>query len=72
MKNAKKKLAWQVVVSEFMCPIEFSKHQGLVSVDKQEYGRRLAALGVTAADIPAYISLWQCVAPQDRQEVVRF
>ena len=44
----------------------------LFSVDKQEYGRRLAALGVTAADIPAYISLWQCVAPQDRQEVVRY
>ncbi|KAG0568570.1 hypothetical protein KC19_6G029700 [Ceratodon purpureus] len=41
-------------------------------LDVQEYGRRLAALGVAAADIPAYISLWQCVAPQDRQEVVRY
>lgn len=38
----------------------------------QEYGRHLGALGVVAADLPAYISLWQCVAPQDRQEVVRF
>nr|PNR36513.1 hypothetical protein PHYPA_022364 [Physcomitrium patens] len=33
-------------------------------LDVQEYGRRLAALGITAADLPAYTSLWQCVAPQ--------
>ncbi|XP_058103293.1 conserved oligomeric Golgi complex subunit 2 [Magnolia sinica] len=41
-------------------------------LDIQEYGRNLAALGVAASDIPAYCSLWQCVAPQDRQEEIKF
>ncbi|KAJ4712557.1 Conserved oligomeric Golgi complex subunit 2 like [Melia azedarach] len=41
-------------------------------LDIQEYGRNLAALGVQAADIPAYRSLWQCVAPLDRQGVINF
>ncbi|KAL5973035.1 hypothetical protein ACLOJK_039842 [Asimina triloba] len=41
-------------------------------LDVQEYGRNLAALGVAAADIPTYRSLWQCVAPQDRQTEIRF
>lgn len=41
-------------------------------LDVQEYGRRLAALGIAAADMTAYTSLWQCVAPPDRQNVVEF
>ncbi|GKV09200.1 hypothetical protein SLEP1_g20741 [Rubroshorea leprosula] len=41
-------------------------------LDIQEYGRNLAALGVEAANIPAYRSLWQCVAPPDRQSVVNY
>jgi hypothetical protein len=40
-------------------------------LDVQEYSRRLAAFGVAAADIPAYISLWQCVAPLERHEAIR-
>ncbi|KAK9278492.1 hypothetical protein L1049_028058 [Liquidambar formosana] len=32
-------------------------------LDIQEYARNLSALGVEAAKIPAYRSLWQCVAP---------
>ncbi|KAK4750699.1 hypothetical protein SAY87_004181 [Trapa incisa] len=36
-------------------------------LDVQEYGRNLGSLGVVASDIPSYRSLWQCVAPQDRQ-----
>ncbi|XP_075661883.1 conserved oligomeric Golgi complex subunit 2 [Castanea sativa] len=39
-------------------------------LDIQEYGRNLAALGVEAATIPAFCSLWQCVAPPDRQSVI--
>lgn len=39
---------------------------------EQEYGRNLSVLGVEAADIPAYCSLWQCVAPPDRQNVIKF
>ncbi|CAI0446406.1 unnamed protein product [Linum tenue] len=39
-------------------------------LDIQEYGRNLAALGVDAANIPSYRSLWQCVAPSDRQNVI--
>lgn len=39
---------------------------------EQEYGRNLSVLGVEAADIPAYRSLWQCVAPPDRQNVISF
>ncbi|KAK4414140.1 Conserved oligomeric Golgi complex subunit [Sesamum alatum] len=41
-------------------------------LDIQEYGRNLASLGVDAADIPAYRSLWQCVAPSDRQNTISF
>lgn len=41
-------------------------------LDIQEYGRNLSVLGVEAADIPAYRSLWQCVAPPDRQNVINF
>jgi hypothetical protein len=38
----------------------------------QEYGRNLSALGVEAANILAYRSLWQCVAPPDRQNKITF
>ncbi|XP_050224191.1 conserved oligomeric Golgi complex subunit 2 [Mercurialis annua] len=41
-------------------------------LDIQEYGRNLSALGVEADNIPAYRSLWQCVAPPDRQSLIRF
>ncbi|KAI7740396.1 hypothetical protein M8C21_017154, partial [Ambrosia artemisiifolia] len=41
-------------------------------LDVQEYGRDLATIGVEAAEIPAYCSLWQLVAPQDRQAEINF
>lgn len=41
-------------------------------LDIQEFGRNLSALGIEADKIPAYCSLWQCVAPPDRQNVIRF
>ncbi|EYU23122.1 hypothetical protein ABFS82_09G064900 [Erythranthe guttata] len=41
-------------------------------LDIQEYGRNLASLGVDAADIPTYRSLWQCVAPPDKQNTISF
>ncbi|OVA10188.1 COG complex component [Macleaya cordata] len=41
-------------------------------LDIQEYGRNLVDLGVKAADIPAYCSLWQCVAPPDMQTAINF
>ncbi|XP_071710874.1 conserved oligomeric Golgi complex subunit 2-like [Rutidosis leptorrhynchoides] len=41
-------------------------------LDIQEYGRNLASLGVEAAKIPAYCSLWQLVAPQDKQAEISF
>ncbi|KAA8542136.1 hypothetical protein F0562_023288 [Nyssa sinensis] len=41
-------------------------------LDIQEYGRNLAALGIEATNIPAYCSLWQCVAPPDRQHTISF
>ncbi|KAI3978027.1 hypothetical protein MKX01_032404 [Papaver californicum] len=41
-------------------------------LDIQEYGRNLAALGVDAANIETYRSLWQCVAPPDRQSAINF
>ncbi|XP_057460047.1 LOW QUALITY PROTEIN: conserved oligomeric Golgi complex subunit 2-like [Actinidia eriantha] len=41
-------------------------------LDIQEYGRNLAALGVEAEKIPPYRSLWQCVAPPDRQNMISF
>ncbi|KAL3652642.1 Conserved oligomeric Golgi complex subunit 2 [Castilleja foliolosa] len=39
-------------------------------LDIQEYGRNLASLGIDAANIPEYCSLWQCVAPSDRQNTI--
>ncbi|PKA55238.1 hypothetical protein AXF42_Ash003875 [Apostasia shenzhenica] len=39
-------------------------------LDIQEHGRNLAALGVKATDIPAYTSLWQLVAPEDKQSQI--
>ncbi|KAL9239363.1 hypothetical protein vseg_013695 [Gypsophila vaccaria] len=41
-------------------------------LDIQEYGRNLAALGIDAADVPAYRSLWECLAPADRQSPISF
>ncbi|KAA8540690.1 hypothetical protein F0562_024391 [Nyssa sinensis] len=41
-------------------------------LDLQEYGRNLSALGIEAANIPAYRSMWQCVAPPDRQNTINF
>ncbi|KAK9117522.1 hypothetical protein Sjap_016469 [Stephania japonica] len=41
-------------------------------LDIQEYGRNLAALGVSASNIASYRSLWQCVAPPDRQVSISF
>ncbi|XP_028057744.1 conserved oligomeric Golgi complex subunit 2-like [Camellia sinensis] len=41
-------------------------------LDIQEYGRNLSALGVEVAKIPAYRSLWQCVAPTDSQNTISF
>lgn len=41
-------------------------------LDIQEYGRNLSALGVKAVEIPAYCSLWRCVAPPDQQNAINF
>lgn len=42
--------------------------KGLFSLCAQEYGRRLHSIGIKAEELPAYILLWQCVAPEaDRQ-----
>lgn len=41
-------------------------------LDIQEYGRNLSALGVEAAKIPSYCELWNCVAPSDRQNTIKF
>lgn len=41
-------------------------------LDIQEYGRNLAALGVDAAEFEDYRSLWQCVAPADKQSTIVF
>ncbi|KAK0588047.1 hypothetical protein LWI29_033456 [Acer saccharum] len=51
---------------------ENAKFSMQLFLDIQEYGRNLAALEVEAADIPAYCSLWRCVAPSDRQNVIEF
>ncbi|KAL2613354.1 hypothetical protein R1flu_025046 [Riccia fluitans] len=40
-------------------------------LDVQEYGRRLSALGISAAELPAYVSLWQSVATVDRQNDIK-
>jgi len=36
----------------------------------QEYARNLSTLGVEAVNIASYRSLWQCVAPADRQNTI--
>ncbi|KAJ3701238.1 hypothetical protein LUZ61_004943 [Rhynchospora tenuis] len=41
-------------------------------LDIQEYGRNLAGIGINAAEIPSYRSLWQCVAPEEKQTVIAF
>ncbi|XP_024924466.2 conserved oligomeric Golgi complex subunit 2 isoform X2 [Ziziphus jujuba] len=41
-------------------------------LDIQEYGRNLAALGVDAASIPAYRSLWDCVTLPDNPIPINF
>ncbi|KAF3328523.1 conserved oligomeric Golgi complex subunit 2-like protein [Carex littledalei] len=41
-------------------------------LDIQEYGRNLASIGINAADISSYRSLWQCVAPEEKQSVIAF
>ncbi|KAF7135791.1 hypothetical protein RHSIM_Rhsim08G0188800 [Rhododendron simsii] len=41
-------------------------------LDIQEYGRNLSALGVEAVKIPAFCSLWQVVAPTNRQNTISF
>ncbi|KAJ4818557.1 Conserved oligomeric Golgi complex subunit 2 [Rhynchospora pubera] len=41
-------------------------------LDIQEYGRNLAGIGINAAEIPSYRSLWQCVAPEEKQSVIAF
>lgn len=41
-------------------------------LDIQEFGRNLAALGIKATEIPAFCSLWQCVAPSNRQGTINF
>ncbi|XP_060178580.1 conserved oligomeric Golgi complex subunit 2-like [Lycium barbarum] len=41
-------------------------------LDIQEYARSLSLLGVDAASIPPYQSLWQCVAPAERQNTISF
>ncbi|KAJ4794704.1 Conserved oligomeric Golgi complex subunit 2 [Rhynchospora pubera] len=41
-------------------------------LDIQEYGRNLAGIGINAAEIPSYRSLWQCVAPEEKQSVISF
>ncbi|KAL1211677.1 Conserved oligomeric Golgi complex subunit 2 [Cardamine amara subsp. amara] len=39
-------------------------------LDLQEYGRNVSALGLNPADISPFCSLWQCVAPSDRQNTI--
>ncbi|XP_019171329.1 PREDICTED: conserved oligomeric Golgi complex subunit 2 [Ipomoea nil] len=39
-------------------------------LDIQEYARNLSSLGIDAATIPSYRSLWQCVAPTERQNII--
>ncbi|KAF7838181.1 conserved oligomeric Golgi complex subunit 2 [Senna tora] len=41
-------------------------------LDIQEYARNMSALGVDVENIPSYRSLWQCVAPADRQNTIKF
>ncbi|WJX94495.1 Conserved oligomeric Golgi complex subunit 2 [Trifolium repens] len=39
-------------------------------LDIQEYARNLSSLGVEAVNIASYRSLWQCVAPADKQNTI--
>jgi hypothetical protein len=39
-------------------------------LDIQEYARNLSTLGVEAVNIASYRSLWQCVAPADKQNTI--
>ncbi|CAH9106187.1 unnamed protein product [Cuscuta epithymum] len=41
-------------------------------LDIQEYARNLSSMGIDAASIPSYRSLWQCVAPSERQTSIDF
>ncbi|KAM7272348.1 hypothetical protein ACFE04_027011 [Oxalis oulophora] len=41
-------------------------------LDIQEYGRNLLGLGIEAANISSYCSLWEVVAPADRKNTVSF
>ncbi|CAL9030799.1 unnamed protein product [Prunus brigantina] len=43
-----------------------------IFLDIQEYGRNLAALGVDVANIETFRSLWQSVAPAERQSEISF
>ncbi|KAG0489863.1 hypothetical protein HPP92_006726 [Vanilla planifolia] len=44
----------------------------LLFLDIQEYGRNLAIFGIQASHITAFRSLWQLVAPEDRQAQISF
>jgi hypothetical protein len=33
----------------------------------QEYGHRLKSIGVNAEELPAYVSLWQCVTSEAQE-----
>ncbi|CAN8270864.1 unnamed protein product [Cochlearia groenlandica] len=39
-------------------------------LDLEEYGRNISALGLNPEDITPYCSLWQCVAPADKQNTI--
>nr|BAK01513.1 predicted protein [Hordeum vulgare subsp. vulgare] len=41
-------------------------------LDIQEYARNLRTLGIDAKEIESYRSLWQCVAPKDKQDIIQF
>ncbi|RAL48071.1 hypothetical protein DM860_017862 [Cuscuta australis] len=41
-------------------------------LDIQEYARNLSSLGIDAASIPSYCSLWQCVAPPEWKNTINF
>ncbi|XP_020166308.1 conserved oligomeric Golgi complex subunit 2 [Aegilops tauschii subsp. strangulata] len=41
-------------------------------LDIQEYARNLRTLGIDAREIESYRSLWQCVAPKDKQDSIQF
>ncbi|RHN70504.1 hypothetical protein MtrunA17_Chr3g0136231 [Medicago truncatula] len=40
-------------------------------LDIQEYARNLSALGVEAVNIASFSSLWQSVAPADKQNTIK-